>query len=110
MVVKLYWTTRSFLLILYRDYARSLYHDLTGWLRFWRDYQAYTWLAADGGKPQHQYLFPRLGDNTKITPVDPVYYYQDAWAFERIAAQNRSGTSTSGRTTNLSPSSRKLSR
>jgi SAM-dependent methyltransferase len=35
-------------------------------------------------KPQLQYLQPCLGDATRETNVDATYFYQDAWAFERI--------------------------
>jgi SAM-dependent methyltransferase len=87
-MLKTYWTVRSFARILFQDYARSLYRDMTGWLRFWHDYEAYSKGASDGNKPQYKYLYPRLGDNTQTTPIDPVYYYQDAWAFEKIVQQN----------------------
>jgi SAM-dependent methyltransferase len=32
-----------------------------------------------------QDLYPCIWDLTSETPVDPVYFYQDAWAFSRIA-------------------------
>lgn len=28
-----------------------------------------------------KYLYPRLDDAGETTSIDPVYYYQDAWAF-----------------------------
>lgn len=82
-----YWTLRSLFRMFRQDYLRNIYADTTGWFRFWRDYQAYSKLAAEDKKPQYKYLHPRLGDNTRATPVDPVYYYQDAWAFEKIVQE-----------------------
>ena len=31
-----------------------------------------------------QHLYPCIGDDTPETEIEPVYFYQDAWAFERI--------------------------
>jgi SAM-dependent methyltransferase len=34
--------------------------------------------------PEQQFFYPCLEDATTATPVDPTYYFQDAWAFEKI--------------------------
>ena len=33
-------------------------------------------------------LYPCLGDDTGETPIDPTYFYQDAWAFEKIVKRH----------------------
>lgn len=52
---------------------------------FVRDYRAY---ARAGGNDRFavsaHYLFPCLTDKTATTPVEPVYFYQDAWAAGEI--------------------------
>jgi SAM-dependent methyltransferase len=35
-------------------------------------------------------LFPCLGEDTGETPVEPTYFFQDAWAFEKILAASPS--------------------
>lgn len=52
--------------------------------RFWGEYRQYCDLAADGEIPAPEFFYPCLDDATDTTPVDPSYYYQDAWAFEKI--------------------------
>lgn len=55
--------------------------------KFWQSYRRYQHLAASGAKPDIGNLLPCLGDDTDCTPVEPTYFYQDAWAFERIIGQ-----------------------
>jgi hypothetical protein len=56
------------------------------WLRFWKSWRQYNGLAvAAGNAPLHlRYFSPCLGDDRGTTPIEPVYFYQDAWAFECI--------------------------
>lgn len=54
--------------------------------RFWNEYQAYCQLAETNDLPEEKYFYPCLDDNTENTPIDANYYYQDAWAFEKIYA------------------------
>jgi len=54
------------------------------WRRFWRAYRRYSKLP--GSSASLQYLFPILGEDTGVTPVEPTYFFQDAWAFEKIVA------------------------
>lgn len=60
------------------------------WYRFWTSYRAYQQLAPKDKQAKLQYLYPCIYDATAETPVDPSYYYQDAWAFERIVDKNPS--------------------
>lgn len=56
------------------------------WRRFWSSYQAYCTLVPPASRPPAHYLYPCLGDDGPDTPIEPTYYYQDAWAFEKIVA------------------------
>jgi SAM-dependent methyltransferase len=57
---------------------------LRGRWRFWGEYRDYCRLAAGGEMPDKRYFSPWLYDATATTPVDPSYYFQDAWGFEKI--------------------------
>jgi SAM-dependent methyltransferase len=52
--------------------------------RFWDEYQAYCQLGRGGEMPEEAFFYPCLDDATDNTPVDASYYFQDAWAFEKI--------------------------
>lgn len=47
----------------------------------------YNAMAAPDAQIQEPFLFPCLYDATTTTQLDPIYFYQDNWAFERIVAQ-----------------------
>ena len=57
---------------------------LGGWHRFWRSYRRYA--ALPGSNVSLDFLYPCLGDDSGVTPVEPTYFFQDAWAFEKIFA------------------------
>lgn len=76
-----------------RHYARlhGLRHPLSlsraevrSWKRFWQSYRSYNELAEENNKADLAYLHPCLGDDTTETVIEPIYYYQDWWAFRRI--------------------------
>jgi SAM-dependent methyltransferase len=85
--------------------ARSLARHLRAWSResrqwpwFWRCYRDYertchatrkpgTGAAGDGWPPSLRHLYPCLTDATAETPLEPIYFYQGCWAFERIFAR-----------------------
>lgn len=54
------------------------------WRRFWRSYRSFRAMAPAEWRPELRHLYPCLGDDTGTTAIDPTYFYQDAWAFERI--------------------------
>jgi SAM-dependent methyltransferase len=58
--------------------------NLSAWLGFWRTYRQYGKASSDSNRPTVMRFVPCLGDDTVQTPVEPIYFYQDAWAFERI--------------------------
>jgi SAM-dependent methyltransferase len=55
-----------------------------GWVRFWGSYYSYKKNAPVDRKPLVDDLYPCISDDTNITEIEPIYYYQDAWAFEKI--------------------------
>lgn len=62
--------------------------DLAAWRRFWSSYWHYKKLASPDKQPSLEHLFPCLGDDTAETPIESTYFYQDAWAFEKIVKQH----------------------
>lgn len=64
--------------------VKARYRYIKGWRRFWKTYFQYKRLASSQMRPRLRYLYPCIGDDIQLTPIDPVYYYQDAWAFEKI--------------------------
>jgi SAM-dependent methyltransferase len=64
---------------------RKLRADSKAWKRFWRDYHQYKAMCPPDRQPTLRNLSPFVHDNSNETPVEPIYFYQDAWAFEKIA-------------------------
>jgi SAM-dependent methyltransferase len=60
--------------------------EFSGWRRFWNAYRQYNKLAAMENQSRIDYFYPCIGDDTAETLIEPTYFYQDAWAFERIVA------------------------
>ena len=56
------------------------------WRRFWSSYHRYADLLAPQSPPPLELLFPCVDDNTTNTEIEPIYFYQDAWAFEHIVS------------------------
>lgn len=69
-----------------RRWPAKLSREARSWHHFWTTYQQYVRLAPPAEKPKLRYLDPCIYDNTLSTPIEPIYFYQDAWAFERIVA------------------------
>jgi len=83
MIREALWTLHHASRALYREvHSWSAY--LVGWKKFWTSYRLYGELAPPDQRPQLGFLYPCLGDDTEETPIEPTYFYQDAWAFEKI--------------------------
>jgi SAM-dependent methyltransferase len=54
------------------------------WDRFWRDYNRYRRLESDEHRRAVHLIVPHVEDATETTEIEPIYFYQDAWAFEQI--------------------------
>lgn len=59
-------------------------NDMSAWRRFWDAYLRYRRIAPRDRRPSYKHLYPCLGDDTAVTPVGAIYFYQDSWAFEKI--------------------------
>ena len=70
-----------------RRLLSSWRRDIAAWQRFWDSYQRYKQLAPVNGQPLLEHLYPCLGEDTAETLIEPTYFYQDAWAFEKIVKQ-----------------------
>jgi SAM-dependent methyltransferase len=72
--------------------AKALPHtcrtNWKAWQRFWRTYKEYKRISPPFMQPSLDNLYPCLGDDTAETGIEPIYFYQDAWAFERIFQQH----------------------
>lgn len=68
---------------LLRDQIRRVRTDAPSWRRFWQSYHAYCQMNPEAA-PTMRTLLPCLYDNTGTTQIEPTYFYQDAWAFEKI--------------------------
>lgn len=44
----------------------------------------YSDLAPSDRRPDYNYVLPQIGEDTGTTEVEPLYFFQDAWAFEAI--------------------------
>lgn len=64
--------------------------NVGAWRRFWNSYHRYKQLANLDEQPSLEHLYPCLGDDTAETPIEPTYFYQDTWAFEKIVKQRPS--------------------
>lgn len=70
------------------DKSRRQREELRAWKRFWSSYARYRRSAPPGREVSLTSLYPCLGDDTAETPIEPTYFYQDCWAFEKIV-ENR---------------------
>jgi SAM-dependent methyltransferase len=80
------WMLKYYFNKLYGDFF-GLRKTFTDWRGYWKKYYQYKQAAPISMQPLVDYLFPCLGDDTGETIVDPTYYYQDAWVFEKIIQQ-----------------------
>lgn len=58
--------------------------NIQAWLRFWRSYRQFRAVETPTTHIEPRFLYPKTGEDIGYTPIDVVYYYQDAWAFEKI--------------------------
>lgn len=69
---------------------RRWQNELGNWSRFWKSYRHYQQLSPDKENASLKNLYPCLGDDTAETFIEPTYFYQDCWAFEKIVQQRPS--------------------
>jgi len=86
MVAEYFWRVRYHLHLLYQKIL-DFQKNLGGWKRFWTSYHGYKNIARPSVQPQFEHLYPCLGDDAGETPLEPIYFYQDTLAFEKIVQQ-----------------------
>lgn len=84
MVGEVAWMMKHAALSSARFLLRRLPQDLASWWRFWKRYMSYKKLSARELPPSMGDLFPVPGEDRGETSVEPIYFYQDVWAFDRI--------------------------
>lgn len=52
--------------------------------KFSNDFEEYNKIAGEHEKALENNLYPCLFDSTTLTDIEPVYFYQDSWAFDLI--------------------------
>lgn len=67
-----------------RKLLRKWRNAYAAWSWFWDSYHQYSEMAGLAKHPPLKYLYPCVYDNTATTTIDPIYFYQDAWAFQHI--------------------------
>ncbi|MEI6842846.1 MAG: DUF268 domain-containing protein [Methanomicrobiales archaeon] len=87
MLAECFWMLRYHLRLFFQKLF-ALRKNLEDWRRYWKSYHGYKNLAPLSLQPQLEHLYPCLGDDTGETPIEPIYFYQDTWAFEKIVQQH----------------------
>ncbi|MEA5452263.1 DUF268 domain-containing protein [Leptolyngbya sp. CCNP1308] len=67
-----------------RAVSKSLLKNIGTWQRFWKSYHQYRKAAGITDSSLLQNFYPCIGEDTTTTTIEPTYFYQDTWAFERI--------------------------
>jgi len=88
MFKKLFWMLKNLARQLspHRN-IRNWRNEIINWSRFWESYRKYKQLSLEEESTLLQNLYPCLGDDTEETYIEPTYFYQDCWAFEKIVNQ-----------------------
>ncbi|PSN20146.1 hypothetical protein C7271_03610 [filamentous cyanobacterium CCP5] len=73
-----------------KNYYEDWKNYLNAWEKFWADFERYQQLADNNQGLNLSNLYPCIGDNTSETPIEPIYFHQDTWAFEHITKQKPS--------------------
>jgi hypothetical protein len=94
MHIRAYLTKVSFLKVIYKLYTtlKYQYGFSVKWLKglfdlslFWQEYRIFQAQNDNYNfETKVEYWNPYLQDKTKITPIDPVYFFQDTWAARKI--------------------------
>jgi len=70
-----------------RKAIKRLPRRMAEWRRFWRSFREYQSSNPSAWTIQTKFLLPCLGDDTAQTQIEPIYFYQDSWAFEHIVRE-----------------------
>jgi len=73
-----------------RQNIKRWQNEIVNWNKFWKSYGQYQKLASEKESILLQNLYPCLDDDSVETYIEPIYFYQDCWAFEKIVQQHPS--------------------
>ena len=68
----------------FKKFIRKIKRELFGWYYFWNSYNHYKKIVNNESLLNLDNLYPCISDNTEQTFIEPVYFFQDTWAFEKI--------------------------
>lgn len=71
----------------FQVWSRTREERKKAWERFWRDWARYLEMSPPDRRPAYRNLWPQVGEDVGETSVEPIYFYQDAWAFEHIVRE-----------------------
>jgi SAM-dependent methyltransferase len=89
MMREVLWSITYFGKLLARQ-VLAIPKSTSAWLRYWKSYYQFQRLAVNEKNSSIKKFYPCLHEDTEETYIEPVYFYQDAWAFEKIFAQQPS--------------------
>jgi SAM-dependent methyltransferase len=85
MIRESLWMLRKLIMARARSCRYSNWtKNLKQWGRFWSSYRQYNKLAPSDRQALLEHLYPCIEDETGVTVIEPTYFYQDWWAFNRI--------------------------
>lgn len=71
-----------------RAISKSWLKKLRAWQRFWQSYHQYKKAADITDASLLNNFYPCIGEDTLATIIEPTYFYQDTWAFEKIIGRS----------------------
>ena len=72
----------------YREYRTRKIKEKHFLIDFYKDLEAFNLIATELQQAKVENLYPCLFDKTAFTEIEPIYFLQDAWAFEKIFRNN----------------------
>ncbi len=81
-------TIYRFYIILKKEYYFNLYKYIISVFGFVKEYRIFLKNKNPKFKISINYIFPCLKDKTEKTSVEPIYFFQDAWAIQKIFQAN----------------------
>ena len=78
--IKAYLYRKTIKIIKYLKHKKTIRQMRT---QFWEDFNSYNRLIKPKSLDKRM-IFPIINEKTKMTNIDPIYYFQDNWAFKKI--------------------------
>ena len=68
----------------YKEYKTNKSKERLLFDEFYKDLETYNSMASEEQQAKKEHLYPCLFDKTIFTDIEPTYFFQDSWAFEKI--------------------------